>query len=186
MGLFHICCTWVAWVSFCSVPYLRSENNLRRFDFLRHRRFNWCKKLQVLSVSLTDSFRSSYCWQLFSIPCFFFASAIGLSEKNFHQHELVSIENFSSWRIKAWSCQWVVNQHWRVCEPKVKKFRKVKVLVRVHFQRKWRVEQKQKVQERKELWQLQVSNIEKRQVTSLKRSIEKWEFENFLENAFGK
>ena len=29
-----------------------------------------------------------------------------------------------------------MDQHWRVCEPKVKKFRKVKVLVRVHFQRK--------------------------------------------------
>ena len=97
--------------------------------------------------------------------------------KNFHQHGLVSIENFSSWRIKAWSCQWVVNQHWRVCEPKVKKFRKVKDLVRVHFQRKWRVEQKQKVQKRKELWQLQVSNIEKREVIVWK--VQKRNFENF-------
>ena len=63
----------------------------------------------------------------------------------FHPHELVSIENFSSWEIKAWSCQWVVNQHWRVCEPKVKKFWKVKVEVRVHFQQKWRAEQKQEL-----------------------------------------
>ena len=28
-------------------------------------------------------------------------------KKKVHQHELVRIENFSSWRIKAWSCQWM-------------------------------------------------------------------------------
>ena len=97
MGLFHMCCITVAWVSFCRVPYLRSENNLRRFDFLRHRRFNWCKKVQVGSSSF--SFFNwqvlwSYCWQLFIISCFFFVSAIGLLKK------FVS----STW----------VSQHWKL------------------------------------------------------------------------
>ena len=122
MSLFHMCYAWVAWVSFWNVPYLRSENNLRRFVFLHHRRFNWCKKVQFLSVTLTDSFVQIIIDNLFTISCSFFVSVIGLFEKEVHQYELVRIENFSSWRKKAWCCQWVVNQQWRVCEPKVKKF----------------------------------------------------------------
>ena len=66
------------------------EHNLRRFDFLRHIRFNWCKKFQFLSVTLTDSFLQVIIDNLFTISCSFFVSS------EVHQHELVRIENLSS------------------------------------------------------------------------------------------
>ena len=54
---------------------------MRRFDFLRRRRFNWCKRFQFLSVMLTDSFVEVIFDNLFTISRSFFVTAIGLFEK---------------------------------------------------------------------------------------------------------
>ena len=54
---------------------------MRRFDFLRHRQFNWCKRFQFLSVMLTDSFVQVIIDNLFTNSCSFFVTAIGLFEK---------------------------------------------------------------------------------------------------------
>ena len=124
MGLFHMWYAWVAWVSFWNVPYLRSENNLRRFDFLRHRRFNWCKKVQFLSVTLTDSFVQVIIDNFFTISCSFFVSAMGLFEKEFsstwvsQNGKLFKLKNESV--MLTMSCEHTVAGIWTKSEEVLK------------------------------------------------------------------
>ena len=86
-----VCMSFVLKCTILKETTLDDTNNLRRFDSLRHRRFNWCKKVQFLSVTFTDSSVQVIIDNLFIILCSFFVSAIDF-EKEVHQHELVRVE----------------------------------------------------------------------------------------------
>ena len=135
-------------MKFCTgnVPYLRSENNLRQFDFLRKWRFELVQKCQVswltvVSKSLIDNLFSTLCLFLFLRIC----HRLIWKKHIVHQHEILRIENFAWWRRFLRSCQWVVNKQWRVFEPKMKKFWKSLGLKWDSFSTKVTGEQMQKI-----------------------------------------